>query len=94
MSEFKIGTLVATRGVAGKMENNAKFRIFVQNSIDSFKDGNWGDICEEDKETNDDAVKNGERIIAVYIYPDDGTKIWIITEWDRNTTTVLFPSEY
>jgi len=21
-------------------------------------------------------------------------KIWIITEWDRSATTILFPSEY
>lgn len=25
---------------------------------------------------------------------DDETKIWIITEWDRSVTTVLFPHEY
>ena len=25
---------------------------------------------------------------------EDQDKIWIITEWDRSATTILFPSEY
>jgi hypothetical protein len=45
---------------------------------------------------NDDAVKSGEdRILAAYIHPSHPEwKIWIITEWDRSVTTILFPSEY
>jgi hypothetical protein len=62
----------------------------------------WGDMCEEDIKTNNDALKFGERIFASYNLPDDlkletndsDNKIWIITEWDRSVTTVLFPSEY
>lgn len=42
--------------------------------------------------SNNEAVKNGERILAAYMYGD--TKIWIITEWDRSATTILFPEEY
>jgi hypothetical protein len=42
---------------------------------------------------NDQAVKNGDdRIMGVY--PTDEGDIWIITEWDRSVTTILFPSEY
>ena len=41
---------------------------------------------------NDNALKDGERIVAVYNIGDD--KIYIITEWDRSVTTILFPSEY
>lgn len=37
--------------------------------------------------------ENNDRILAVYKY-NDTTTIWIITEWDRSVTTVLFPSEY
>ncbi|MDE6020535.1 MAG: hypothetical protein K2H01_06040 [Ruminococcus sp.] len=49
---------------------------------------------DEDKALNDAAVKNGdERIFAAYI-DSTGRKIWIITEWDRSATTILFPSEY
>lgn len=52
----------------------------------------WGDTCEEDVRSNNEAVKNGERILAAYMYGD--TKIWIITEWDRSATTILFPEKY
>ena len=38
-------------------------------------------------------LKDGERIVAVYNIGDDD-KIYIITEWDRSVTTILFPSEY
>ena len=30
---------------------------------------------------------------SIAITPD-GTKVWIITEWDRSVTTVLLPEEY
>lgn len=54
--------------------------------------GDWGDVCDEDKKANDFALDNKERILSSYTLDD--TKIWIITEWDRSVTTVLFPSEY
>ena len=47
----------------------------------------------KDKKTNDIAVKEGERILARY-EAKDKTVIWIITEWDRSYTTILFPEEY
>ncbi len=32
-------------------------------------------------------------VLSSYRAPD-GTKFWIITEWDRSYTTVLLPEEY
>ena len=53
-----------------------------------------GNTCPDDTKMNDEAVKNGDdRILAVYEDKKYG-KIWIITEWDRSVTTILFPSEY
>lgn len=54
--------------------------------------GDWGDTCEEDAKFNDISVDQGERILAVYKRGD--WTIWIITEWDRSCTTILFPEEY
>lgn len=53
----------------------------------------WGDVCKEDWESNDEAVKNGLRLLSEYKLPD-GKRIWIITEWDRSATTLLFPEDY
>ena len=54
--------------------------------------GDWGDMCDEDKKANDDALKDGDRIFSAYTTPLG--KIWIITEWDRSYTTVLIPDDY
>ena len=55
--------------------------------------GDWGDVCDEDGMTNDSALQCGARLFSVY-HAEDGTKFWIITEWDRSITTILLPSEY
>ena len=54
--------------------------------------GDWGDLCEDDKNENTNAIQDGNRIFSSYIVKDQ--KIWIITEWDRSLTTVLLPSDY
>lgn len=55
--------------------------------------GDWGEVSENDWKQNDLALECGERILSSYRTPD-GTKFWIITEWDRSCTTVLLPEEY
>ena len=55
--------------------------------------GDWGDVSEDDKQSNDEAVKDGDRILSAYHAPDR-TKFWIITESDRSMTTLLLPDEY
>ena len=92
---FDIGKLVATAGVHELMTNDLSFRNFVNASFMRYIMGDWGDTCEEDKKLNDSSVENGERILAVYkMEGHPGNTIWIITEWDRSCTTILFPNEY
>lgn len=96
MSKFKLGKLVATAAVVDMMQKDHVFAAFVSKSIRRYEECDWGDTCEEDKETNYQALENGERILAVYEQAGVKTpmKIWIITEWDRSATTILFPEEY
>jgi hypothetical protein len=54
--------------------------------------GDWGECCDEDKATNDQAVKSGARILSVYTV--SGVKLWVITEADRSYTTILLPEDY
>ena len=56
--------------------------------------GDWGDLCEEDKQENEFSVRNGFRILSAYKLNGDGQKVWIITEADRSATTILLPDEY
>ncbi len=54
--------------------------------------GDFGRVCDEDREANERAMINGGRILSVY--PNPMGELWILTEHDRSYTTVLLPSEY
>lgn len=55
--------------------------------------GDWGEVCEEDRVANDQALKVGARLLSVY-QGTNGTRFWIITEGDRSVTTILLPNDY
>ena len=61
--------------------------------LDRHVRGDWGELCEEDRESNDHAVIHGERILSAYM-TKQGVKLWVITEADRSVTTFLLPEEY
>ena len=83
-----------TRGVNDMVASSGKFAKFVLKSLNRHIYGDWGDLCEEDKKLNDYALVSGEdRIFSKYKFNDD-TAIYIITEYDRSYTTILFPDEY
>lgn len=86
---FKLGRIVITRGVKERIQNDSDFARFITDSLIKYVHCYWGDTCEEDKAMNDSAVKNDDdRIVAKY------NDIYIITEYDRSATTILFTYEY
>lgn len=89
-SKFNVGNVVATTSLFEhcKVNNFSLLPYLVRHA-----QGDWGDVCQEDKEANDEALKSGERLLSAYTLPD-GEKIWIITEADRSSTTLLFPEDY
>jgi hypothetical protein len=90
--KFKLGQIVATPGALNALEVTGET---AQTYINRHNSGDWGDLDEEDRAANDAALILGEeqRILSAYKL-SDGTKIWIITEWDRSVTTILLPEEY
>jgi hypothetical protein len=63
--------------------------------------GDWGELCAEDRRCNEDALENGYRIFSSYdlqtrpsAATDDMPRLWIITEADRSVTTLLLPKDY
>ena len=95
MSKFEFGQVVMTKNVAEKSKTDMGFEHFLQMSLSRYLNCDWGDTCKEDWDQNDISVEQGERILAVYYNPsNEDETIWIITEWDRSVTTILFPSEY
>ena len=56
--------------------------------------GDWGEeLCAEDKQANEDALKDGIRLLSCY-RTAKGARLYIITEWNRSLTTTLLPEEY
>ena len=95
--KFSPGREVMTRGVSDWCTDGLGNLIGDRYSkvLDCLKrhlSGDWGEVCAEDKKANDWALYNEERILSAYDV--ENARIWIITEWDRSITTILFPDEY
>jgi len=60
--------------------------------LDRHRDGDFGDLCDEDLRANAQALIDGTRLLSNYDL--DAGKLWIITEWDRSVTTCLLPENY
>ena len=93
---FQLGKVVMTRGVA-----EIAGRTNLRGYLIRHSQGDWGTVCSEDKKANDQAVRDGDRILSAYpIDPAQPCKghgenvVWIITEADRSVTTLLLPDEY
>ena len=87
---FHLGQTVATPAALDALiascESPALF-------LDRHVRGDWGELCEEDREANNQAVIHGERILSAY-QTKQGVKLWVITEANRSVTTFLLPDEY
>ena len=91
--KFKAGSIVCTSKLNAQMLENQIFRMFVHECLVRHLGGDWGDLCKEDKQANERALMDESRLFSAY-ESDCLPKIWIITESDRSSTCILFPSEY
>jgi len=85
-----LGRLLATPAAVDVLQA-AGVSIFAL--VNRHASGDWGDVSEEDRQHNDLAAVAGERVLSSYSLPN-GQKVWIITEWNRSSTTVLLPEDY
>lgn len=88
--QFPLGQVVGTPAALAVL---ARVQIDVRTLLDRHHSGDWGDMCRTDKRENDYAVSHGSRIFSAYNVSDDES-VWIITESDRSSTTVLLPDDY
>ncbi|QDV69058.1 hypothetical protein Poly24_27720 [Rosistilla carotiformis] len=87
---FNLGSVVATPGALRLMEKHSMTPMqFLQRHVT----GDFGDLDEGDKELNNEAIWNDERILSSYKLNETDT-LWVITEADRSSTCVLEPSDY
>ena len=93
MDKFVLGSVVATQRVVDELNHQ-----IIEELIARHMEGDWGDLEDEDKLSNDYAVDEGMRILSRYKSEKFGhpelNDIYIITEADRSYTTVMFVGEY
>ncbi len=93
---FSLGQTVATPGALEALERNNTNGL---EYLSRHASGDWGTVCDEDKQANNEALETGARLLSAYTLPDS-TKLWIITDaviddqGNRQATTLLLPEEY
>ncbi len=85
---FSLGRTTATQGALAELSMEEVLRALARHAK-----GTWGDLSEDDRQANELALEHGDRLLSAY-HSVTGVKFWVITEWDRSSTTVLLPEEY
>jgi hypothetical protein len=98
--KFHLGQLLATPGALKALEESGQTPAFFLQKHQSGDWGEvyWGEVCQEDKLANDQALVDGSRLLSAY-KTLKGERIWIITEaaddqGRRVASTILLPQEY
>lgn len=87
---LQLGQIVATPGALAALEDSGEQP---GDFLARHASGDWGDLCEEDRQENEYALVHGFRVLSCYRLCN-GAKLWAITEADRSVTTLLLPEEY
>lgn len=93
--KFGFGRVVATPGAASALREagQSPWEFLCRHLA-----GDWGGVDADDRAANDQALKDGGRILSCYSLKS-GDEIWVVTEAEddhgrRASTTVLLPGEY
>lgn len=90
VARFPLGQVVGTPGALAALEAAGDSpRPYLARHAS----GDWGELDDHDRQANNRAVHDGTRILSAYTL-QNGSRLWIITEADRSTTTLLLPEEY
>jgi hypothetical protein len=93
--KFNLGQVVATPAA---LDTLTRVGISGYDLLSRHAQGDWGNLDDEDRQANDNALKYGSRLLSSYLL-SDGSKVWIITEaaddqGKREATTILLPEDY
>ena len=93
---FHPGQILATPGALEAIRASGQSpEVFLGAHLEGF----WGgDLCEEDRRLNDEALIDGSRLLSAY-RTLRGERLWLITEavgddGRRASTCLLLPSDY
>ena len=86
--KFRLGQVVATPNALQQLSESD-----IAGALGRHQAGDWGVVCEEDRQENELSLREGFRLMSVY-QTETGQKFYVITEADRSVTTFLLPEEY
>ena len=86
---FTLGQIVATPAVLEHLERHG---VNASEYLNRHVRGDWGEVPQDDAAENEFAVTRRLRLLSSYTIA--GERVWIITEADRSSTCLLYPSEY
>lgn len=86
---FQLGIVGATPGALDLLDRTGTNAALF---LDRHQRGDFGTVGTEDAQANSDAIQDGNRILSSYTIV--GERLWIITEADRSSTTLLLPEDY
>ena len=89
-SLFSLGQVVATPGALTALQKAGQQP---QEFLARHLQGDWGDLCEEDRQENALSLDRDFRLLSRY-NTSAGEALYVITEADRSVTTILLPKEY
>jgi hypothetical protein len=94
-AKFHLGRLAATPGALEAIKASGQTAEFF---LARHASGDYGEVNDEDRQLNDEALIHGDRILSAY-RTLKGVKLWVITEaaddnGHREATTILLPDEY
>jgi hypothetical protein len=80
--------------VSDLMAKNPDFDRAANDALRRHLSGDWGDLPEGDRDLNNAALVNGDRLFSVYPAPGTEGRVVIVTEGDRRMSLMMFPAEY
>jgi hypothetical protein len=87
---FPLGELVTTPGALAALRKAGQSP---PEFLARHADGDWGDLCERDRQQNQFSLERGLPIFSSY-RTHAGDELWVITDRQFSTTTILLPEEY
>ena len=85
---FPLGETIITRGAKQKIDT-----VQARLALARHASGDWGEMDQDDRRLNNAALENGGRLVSIY-KTAAGVRFYVITEAERDRTTILLPEEY
>lgn len=88
---IELGRIIYTVALLDSIKE-LKFNKEVKEAFNRYLNCDWSEMSESEMNANNKAMKEKEGIFACY--NTSKGNIYIITEWNRSCTTILFSYEY